>query len=105
MNLNDILLLRVTKCTTVSTFWKELVIKGAAVPCANRFGQRKFGLNEDKIVWSLAVKAKKETRLCVLHLKILHKIYPTDILLFKMLVSWYFKPSQPQRITSGLCLS
>ena len=34
--------------------------------------------------WSIAFRATKETRLRVLHWKILHNIYPTNILLCKM---------------------
>ena len=66
MDLNDIPLFCGTKCTTVSSFRQKLVHKRAAVPCANGFWQRKFGLKVDKAVWCLAVKATQQTRLRVL---------------------------------------
>ena len=104
MDLNDIPLFRGTKCTTVSSFRKELVNKGAAVPCANGFWQRKFGLKVDKTVWSLAIKATKETRLRVLHWKIMQNIYSTNVLLCKMKVRLESKRSYCHNITSFIDL-
>ena len=39
-------------------------------------------LNEN--YWEVAIRCTRETRLRVLHRKILHNIYPTNILLRKM---------------------
>ena len=56
------------------------------VPCANGFWHRKFGTEIDKHIWSLPSLVTKETRLLVLQWKLLHNIYPTNILLCKMKV-------------------
>ena len=40
----------------------------------------------DKYIWSLPALVTKETRLRVLHWKLLHNIFPTNILLCKMKV-------------------
>ena len=56
------------------------------VPCANGFWHRKFGTEIDKHIWSLPSLVTKETRLRVLQWKLLHNIYPTNILLCKMKV-------------------
>ena len=66
MDLNDILLFLWYEMCNCKHFWKELVKKRIAVPCANGFWQRKFGLKVDKAVWCLAVKATQQTRLRVL---------------------------------------
>lgn len=55
-----------------------------AMPCATQFWKRKFNIDLDKCAWSRAREISKETRLLVLHWKILHNIYPTNILLNKM---------------------
>ena len=57
-----------------------------SVPCGNGFWHRKFGLEIDEHVWSLPSLVTKETWLQVLQMKILHNIYPTNILLCKMKV-------------------
>ena len=56
------------------------------VPCANGFWSRKSGLEIDEHKWSIPSVVTKETRLRVLQWKILHNIYPTNILLCKMKV-------------------
>ena len=53
-------------------------------PCAVNFWQRKLQTTLDSKYWSLPFTACKETRLRVLQWKILHNIYPTNILLHKM---------------------
>ena len=55
-----------------------------STPCANNFWKRKLNVELNDKVWSLVHQATKETRLRVLHWKILHNIYPTNILLKKM---------------------
>ena len=57
-----------------------------AVPCAVGFWLRKYNYCVDKDTWSIAHRTTKETRLRELHWKILHNIYPTNILLCKMKV-------------------
>ena len=56
-------------------------------PTACAFWDRKFGIAIDNFTWSRAVDTTNETRLRVLHWKILHNIYPTNILLNKMQVT------------------
>ena len=54
--------------------------------CAVGFWKRKFAFALDKEVWKKINAATKETRLRELQWKILHNIYPTNILLSKMKV-------------------
>ena len=61
--------------------------KEDTVPVANSFWQNKFSFDLDKPAWARAIESTKETRLRVLHWKILHNIYPTNILLNKMKVT------------------
>ena len=70
----------------------------AAEPCATGFWKRKCNFNVEKNnnkknthkkkqnTWLLSYKCTQETRLRVLQWKILHNIYPTNILLSKMKV-------------------
>lgn len=55
--------------------------------CAEGFWLRKFNVVIDKSIWLTAHSATKETRLRELHWKIIHNIYPTNILLQKMKVT------------------
>ena len=57
-----------------------------SVPRANSFCSRKFGLEIDEHIWSMPSLVTKETRLRVLQWKILHNVYPTNILPCKMKV-------------------
>ena len=54
------------------------------VPTACHFWQKKFGFILKEKVWHTAWKTTKETRPRVLQWKIVHNIYPTNILLNKM---------------------
>ena len=65
---------------------QHLVNRKAPEPCAKGFWNRKFPVDLDKNFWSISFRATKETRHRVLHWKILHNIYPTNILLCKMKV-------------------
>ena len=56
-------------------------------PCACGFWLRKFGIEITDKVWLTACNATKEIRLRELHWKIVHNIYPTNILLNKMKVT------------------
>ena len=53
-------------------------------PCASNFWRHKLQVELGEEHWSLPFLATKETRLQVLQWKILHNIYPTNILLKKM---------------------
>ena len=46
--------------------------------------KKKFNIDIDRNYWSAAFTATKETRLGTLQWKILHNVYPTNILLKKM---------------------
>ena len=54
------------------------------LPCSTQFWNRKLSTNINQAHWNAVFQATTETRLRVLHWKILHNIYPTNILLFKM---------------------
>ena len=53
-------------------------------PCTNRFWLNKYNIYVDKEIWKLAWNTTPEVRLRELQWKILHNIYPTNILLEKM---------------------
>ena len=61
----------------------NLVQSRAKPPCIN-FWNRRFPLFDVSNTFSTAINATKEIRLRVLHWKITHSIYPTNILLHKM---------------------
>ena len=56
-------------------------------PCSIRFWYNKFGININKNIWKIAYDVTQESRLRELQWKILHNIYPTNILLQKMGIS------------------
>ena len=64
--------------------FREIINSNTLSPCGAGFWKRK--LNEDitKLHWKLANAVTKESRLKVLQWKILHNIYPTKILLYKI---------------------
>ena len=74
------------KINTAKDFRKALIFMHDSVPCAKGFWSRKFGLEIHERIWSIPSLVTKETRLRVLQWKILHNIYPTNILLCKMKV-------------------
>ena len=74
------------KINTAKDFRKRLIFKHDSVPCANGFWSRKLGLEIDEHIWTIPSLVTKETRLRVLQWKILHNIYPTNILLCEMKV-------------------
>ena len=53
-------------------------------PCSVGFWSRKFSYDLDSRTWMISYSCTKETRLLVLHWKLLHNIYPTNIMLKKM---------------------
>ena len=62
-------------------FWSRKLI-----PCANGFWSRKSGLEIDEHIWSIPQVVTKETMLQVLQWKMLHDIFPTNMLQCKMKV-------------------
>ena len=62
----------------------ELTKENYIEPLAIRFWQNKLGVEITKEHWVLASKCSVEVRLRLLHWKILHNIYPTNILLNKI---------------------
>ena len=71
-------------CSSCSDFRTVLCEVNYTEPCSNRFWRNKFGFDLDKDNWKKARQCTKETRLRVLQWKILHNIYPTNIMLCKM---------------------
>jgi len=53
-------------------------------PCSSRFWLNKLNIVISKDIWKIPILSTKESRLRELHWKILHNIYPTNILLTKM---------------------
>lgn len=66
---------------------KEIINMKTDVPCSGGFWKRKFNVEIDERSWIVAYQSTQETRLRVLHWKIMHNIYPTNILLCKMKVT------------------
>ena len=63
---------------------RNMIIKSKKTPvCSIGFWKHKFGIDVERYFGN-AIRACKETRLRLLHFKVLHNIYPTDILLRKM---------------------
>ena len=62
----------------------SLVQSRAKPPCCINFWTRRFPLFDVSNTFLTAINATKEIRLRVLHWKITHNIYPTNILLHKM---------------------
>ena len=69
---------------TPQEFRKYLINKDKTEPKAADIWRRRLGLNIDTSIWLAASNCTKETRLRLLHYKILYGIYPTNKLLFKM---------------------
>ena len=81
----------IESCEASMFFTKPKIIKQLIslnkeipVPISQSLWERKFGIKIGKTDWNRAIVSTKETRLRVLHWKILHNIYPTNILLKKM---------------------
>ena len=68
-------------------FRKALEIDSSVTPCSHTFWNRKLGKELTKETWLIPRITTKETRLRVLQWKIIHNIYPTNILLCKMRVT------------------
>lgn len=74
------------RMATLKDFRKCIAKLKEKQACSVGFWKRKFDYDITPEVWSLAYKATKETRLRLLHWKIVHNIYPTNIMLSKMKV-------------------
>ena len=67
---------------SVKDFWQLLTED--AQPYSVNFWKKRFDTEIDNRYWEVASNVNQETRLKVLQWKILHNIYPTNILLHKM---------------------
>ena len=75
------------KKKTLGNFKRQGFLKQISTietPSAQNFWTRKFHMSVPKDIWSITWRSTKETRLRALQFKILHNIYPTNILLEKM---------------------
>ena len=69
---------------TCKEFRKMLFSQNRIIPCSFGFWRNKFGVELNGRVWEIPRQCTKETRLRVLQWKLVHNIYPTNIMLFKM---------------------
>eukprot|EP00916_Digyalum_oweni_P006123 GHVL01010556.1.p1 GENE.GHVL01010556.1~~GHVL01010556.1.p1 ORF type:complete len:229 (-),score=2.89 GHVL01010556.1:211-897(-) len=64
---------------------RQFIVKTKySTPCSVLFWKNTFNFDVNETCWSIAKNATKESRLRELHWKIVHNIYPTNILLQKM---------------------
>ena len=63
---------------------QELIKDNVIEPLAVRFWQNKFNVKISQEHWKLANSCTKEVRLRLIHWKILHNIFPTNILLYRI---------------------
>lgn len=75
------------KVTSIKHFRQELICEKYSNPCCTGFWKRKLNYDVTPPTWLTATECTKETRLRLLHWKIIHNIYPTNILLQKMKVT------------------
>ena len=76
------------KKTNEAKRFRELIITSRKnQPCAVNFWKRKFDYDVKTSDWIVSFESTTETRLRVLQWKLLHNIYPTNILLSKMRVT------------------
>ena len=68
-------------------FRKILTENNTTEPCSKHFWNRKYNYEINEHDWKLTFETTKETRLRVLQWKILHNIYPTNIMLNKMKIT------------------
>jgi hypothetical protein len=74
----------VEQIITAKQFRLILTAAKSTEPCSVKFWQHKYNITIEKKHWVLARLCTKEERLRLLQWKILHNIYPTNILLNKM---------------------
>ena len=70
--------------TTPQMFRHYLVNKDTSEPKAVEIWRKQLGIIIEPFTWLVASNCTKETRLILLHFKILYGIYPTNKLLYKM---------------------
>ena len=75
------------KISLYKEFRKALEIDSSVTPCSHAFWNRKLGKELTNETWLIPRIVTKETRIRVLQWKLLHNIYPTNILLCKMRVT------------------
>ena len=67
-------------------------------PCGAAFWEKKFSFTFSNELWLIPKQCTSETSLLALQWKILHNIYPTSIMLFKMKVRdnhfWQYCPNE-----------
>jgi len=73
--------------SSIKDFRKFIAQSKLSQPCSVSFWKRKLNFDITPKVWQLASIVAKETRLQLLQWKLLHNIYPTNILLLKMKVT------------------
>jgi len=83
-NLPYRLLFNNKNCIKAKDFRLCIVDAKYTTPCATRFWLNKFNTVVNDKTWKIAYNATKESRLRELQWKILHNIYPTNILLLKI---------------------
>ena len=74
------------RVSTAKGFRNLLIQNKSAEPCAVHFWKRKCNIEMTKATWLNAFSCTKETRLRLLQWKLMHNIYPTNIMLSKMKV-------------------
>ena len=74
-----------SKKANSAKLFRNLIVNSRYVePCAVRFWKNKLNVDINKNTWNIPIVSTKEARLRELQWKILHNIYPTNILLQKM---------------------
>jgi hypothetical protein len=84
---------------TCQLYRRYLVEDKTSSVCAVKFWQHKFDMYLTNLHWQVAIDCTREVRLRTLHWKILHNIYPTNILLHKM----GLRPSRPPSKPLDVC--
>lgn len=80
---NFVLMFNDKNIVAAKEFRNYIVTSKYSTPCAVLFWKHRFNIDIGKQHWEI-LKTSKESRLRELHWKILHNIYPTNILLLKM---------------------
>jgi len=83
-NNNDKLLFNNKPITKAKDFREHITEEKYVVPISVNFWQNKFNVEIEPTHWNIAINVTNESRLRELHWKILHNIYPTNIILHKI---------------------
>lgn len=84
LNRQNNLLFNKTSIKSARQFREYIVEEKYTTPRSINFWRDMFGINVDQSHWNLAKNVTQESRLRELHWKILHTIYPTNVLLYKI---------------------